>query len=92
MKIRQKENSKIDLIKMDIEGSELYALQGAINSITKDRPQLAISIYHSTKDFIEIPNYLNSKLKNYNFYLGHYMPSGCDTVLYAIPCEIDKNA
>lgn len=91
-KIRQKENSKIDLIKMDIEGSELYALQGAINSITKDRPQLAISIYHSTKDFIEIPNYLNSKLKNYNFYLGHYMPSSCDTVLYAIPCEIDKNA
>ena len=82
--------SKIDFIKMDIEGSELPALKGSVDTILSDRPQLAISIYHSLHDFIEIPKFLYNLLKdqNYIFRLGHYSPRIVETVLYAIPAEL----
>lgn len=84
----EKNIEKIDLIKMDIEGAELSALKGATNTIIKDRPQLAISIYHSAEDFITIPKYLNEKLKDYEFRLDHYSPKIYETVFYAIPKEL----
>lgn len=81
-------NIKPDLIKMDIEGSEMAALKGGINTITKNRPQLAISIYHSPEDFINIPLYLKENLENYKFRLGHYSPRPSETIFYAIPNEL----
>ena len=78
-------NIKPDFIKMDIEGSELAALRGGIKTIKKCRPQLAISIYHSNDDFINIPLYLSENLDNYTFALGHYAPTQSETVIYAIP-------
>ena len=77
-----------DLIKTDIEGAELPALYGGINTIQKHRPQLAISIYHSDKDFIEIPLYLHQNLKDYTYKIGHYRAGKTETVLYAIPKEL----
>ena len=79
---------KPNLIKMDIEGAELSALKGGMEIIKKCRPQLAISIYHSNEDFINIPLFLKDNLENYVFKLGHYHPSLCETVLYAIPNEL----
>jgi len=40
--------SRIDFIKMDIEGSELYAMRGAKNLIAKFRPYVLIEINAST--------------------------------------------
>lgn len=77
-----------DFIKMDIEGAEMPALEGGMKTIQECRPQLAISIYHSNEDFVNIPLYLNKNLKNYHFKLGHYSPWRSETVLYAIPEEI----
>ena len=78
-----------DFIKMDIEGAELSALQGGIETIKKCRPQLAISIYHQEgKDLITIPLYLQENLENYKFRLGHYSETSSETVLYAIPNEL----
>ena len=77
-----------DFIKMDIEGAELSALNGGIKTIKKCRPQLAISIYHSSEDFVNIPLYLKENLENYKFRLGHYSPNLSETVLYAIPDEL----
>ena len=77
-----------DFIKMDIEGAELSALKGGIKTIEKFRPQLAISIYHSSEDFVNIPLYLKENLEHYKFRLGHYSPGLSETVLYAIPDEL----
>lgn len=77
----------VDFIKMDIEGSEIEALSGAVNSIRKFRPQLAISIYHRKEDYFEIPLFLNKHVNSYEYYLGHYTPDIYETVWYGIPKE-----
>ena len=66
----------------------MSALKGAKETIEKYRPQLAISIYHSDSDFINIPLYLNKTLQDYTFKLGHYSRDNNETVLYAIPDEL----
>ena len=73
---------------MDIEGAELPALKGGLEIIKRHRPQLAISIYHSSEDFINIPLYLSENLENYTFKIGHYSPLIYETVFYAIPNEL----
>lgn len=80
-------NIKIDFIKMDIENSEMNAIKGALKTIVTQRPQLAISIYHSAEQFLDIPVFLAQNLNNYIFRLGHYSSCGLETVLYAIPSE-----
>ena len=63
---------KVDIIKMDIEGAEVKALEGAKKHIKNDSPTLLISIYHSFDDLIRIPKLIKSFNKNYNFYLRYY--------------------
>jgi FkbM family methyltransferase len=77
------EQIKVDFIKMDIEGSELSALKGAEKTIRKFKPQLAISIYHSMNDFVNIPAWLKSLGLGYKLYLGHYTIHNEETVIYA---------
>lgn len=76
--------SNVDLIKMDIEGCEYNAIKGAINTISKCKPQLAVSIYHKAEDIIELPELIMNMNLNYKFYLRHYSIGAGDTVLYAI--------
>lgn len=72
-------------IKMDIEGAELKALEGAAECISKYSPQLAISVYHRPQDIIEIPMFIKTINSRYRFWLRHYSLSWFDTVLYAVP-------
>lgn len=74
---------KIDFIKMDIEGAETFALKGAIETIKKFKPKLAISVYHSLTDFFEIPELIDGLNLGYKFYLGHFTHMAGETVLYA---------
>jgi hypothetical protein len=76
--------SRIDFVKMDIEGSELAALQGGERAIRKWRPKLAISLYHRPEDFYTIPQWVDSLRLGYRFYLDHYSIHHEETVLYAI--------
>lgn len=81
-------NKTVAMIKMDIEGAELEALQGAENIIKRDHPILAISVYHKPEDILAIPEYILSVFEGYKLYLRHYSFSWYDTVLYAIPEEL----
>lgn len=77
-------DSKVTLIKMDIEGSELEALKGAENLIKRDRPRLAICVYHKRKDPVEIANWILELGMDYKLYMRHYSNFGFETVLYAV--------
>ena len=81
--------SEIDLIKMDVEGGERYILDGAIDTIRRLRPNLAIAIYHEPQHFWEYPSYILDKLDDYRLYIRQYGYSKFETLLYAIPKERD---
>ena len=73
---------KIDFIKMDIEGCELKALHGAINTLKKHKPKLAIAAYHKYEDYYELPKFLNELDLGYKFYFANYTLGFTDTVIY----------
>lgn len=75
---------KIDFIKMDIEGYEMQALQGAIETIKRFKPKLAISIYHKWQDFYVIPLWIHEIYNDYLFFIDHYTTHSGETILYAI--------
>ena len=75
-------DEKVTFIKMDIEGSEYAALQGAEKLIKNNKPKLAISIYHSGEDYFRIPLLLKSYVPEYRFAVRHHNKNHCDTDLY----------
>ena len=77
--------SRVDFIKMDIEGAELCALKGAERTIRAFKPKLAISLYHRDTDFTEIPDHLNKLGLGYKFFLDHFTVHGEETILFAAP-------
>ena len=77
----------VSFIKMDIEGSELKALEGSKNLICKYRPVLAICVYHKKEDFVEIPHYIHNLGLEYRYYLRHHSDYVDQTVFYAVPIE-----
>ncbi len=82
--VQNKEISGVDFIKMDIEGFELKALNGAIGTLHRFRPKLAISLYHKPEDLFEIPLFLHGLKLGYKFALEHYTIHQEETVLYAV--------
>ena len=84
---------KVDFIKMDIEGAELSALKGAIKTLKKFRPKLAISVYHNAgRDILEIPQWLENLQLDYQFHLGHYTIHSEETILYAKVGDGEKSS
>lgn len=77
-------DEKVTFIKLDVEGAELRALQGAEKTIRRNRPRLAVSIYHKPEDIIKLPEYILSLYKDYKLYIRHYQMSSCETILYAL--------
>lgn len=71
-------------IKMDIEGSELEALKGAKNIIIDNKPKLAICIYHSDNDMIDIINYIHNIVPEYKIFVRQHGMFELETVMYAI--------
>lgn len=85
---KEKNMDKIDFLKMDIEGAELHALFGAIDTLRKFKPKLSICIYHNIGkmgkiDYIRIPYFLKSLNLGYKFYFSHHELGLSESVLYA---------
>ena len=78
-------------IKMDIEGAEYDALQGAREMITQYKPDLAVSVYHIIDDFWRIPLLIDSWNLGYKFYLCTHSSCCMETVLYAACSEGESN-
>lgn len=76
---------KVDFIKLDIEGAEQDAIDGAVNTIKRYKPILAICIYHKAEDWYKIPQKILAINSEYKIYLRHYMEGIYETVLYFIP-------
>ena len=75
---------KPTLIKLDVQGFELEALKGSINTIKKYKPSMAICVYHKMEDILDVVDWINSLKLNYKLYLRHHSKTINDTVLYAI--------
>jgi FkbM family methyltransferase len=75
--------NKVDFIKMDIEGAELAALNGAQATIRRHRPKLAIAVYHKLVDFWEIPQWIDQLGLGYRFHLRHFTIHAEETMLFA---------
>lgn len=78
-------NEEVTYIKLDVEGSELDVLRGAIRVLKKNKPKLAISVYHKMEDILSLSTFVLSLDLGYNLFLRHHWNcSGTDVVLYAI--------
>ena len=80
-------NIPATFIKMHLEGGELDALKGAVNTIQKYRPIIAITIYHNPDGVWKIPLFLINTAKNYKYYMRLHSWGGTGAVVYAIPKE-----
>lgn len=73
---------RVDFIKMDIEGVEAEALQGAAETIKKYSPKMALSAYHYEFDIVILPRVVSEINDKYKFTLRHFSDTFCETVLY----------
>jgi FkbM family methyltransferase len=74
---------KVDFIKMDIEGAEPLALQGAYKTIERFKPKLAIAIYHNMDDFANIPKWILDLNLDYQLFIGHSTIHAEETICFA---------
>lgn len=76
----------VTFIKMDIEGGEESALSGCLETIKRDHPKLALSVYHNHKDLWKLARMIHAADPSYHFYLRYYgMPVfPTEYVLYAV--------
>jgi FkbM family methyltransferase len=78
-------DKKVTFIKMDLEGWEIKALQGAKLHIVEDKPKLAIAVYHNPSDFWQIFEYIKNLQLDYKVFLRHYTESWTETIMYLVP-------
>ena len=77
------QGTSVDLIKLDVEGSEMRVVHGAKDSISRFRPKTAIGMYHRKEHFLEIPEFLISLHDDYRFSISVDNSTFIDMVVYA---------
>lgn len=82
--LSQEDKDLITYINMDIEGVEIQALIGMQEIIKKNKPKLAISVYHEPGHLWEIPFLIKKLNPEYKIYLRQESLSEAETVCYAI--------
>ena len=81
-------NIEVGLIKTDVEGFEQKLLNGAMETIKNQRPNLIISIYHNYDDFLEIKPMIENLNLGYRFKIPKVINGGIllETKLLAECC------
>ena len=77
--------TRVDMLKLDVEGSEVSALLGAARTLRDSRPVLAISAYHRPEDLWVLPDLLAELCPDYRLYLRQHTNNSFDLVLYGVP-------
>lgn len=72
-------------IKMDIEGSEPEAIEGATKVLNRDFPVLAACIYHRWEHLWQIPALIRSITEHHRIFLRRYAEDCWELVCYAVP-------
>ncbi len=71
-------------VKLDIEGAEPEALDGARAMILRARPRLAVCVYHRCDHLWSIPEWIARLDAGYSLYLRAHAHSGFDAVAYGL--------
>ena len=71
--VEQLNLSRVDLIKMDIEGSERHALRGAKRTLEQFKPRLAICTYHRPDDPAVIPAVIGEVRNDYRMHAKDFV-------------------
>ena len=76
---------KVSFIKFDVEGSESDAIEGAAETIKRDRPVMKIACYHRSEDVFAIAKKVLEIRPDYKVYMRHTrcIP-GWDTDFYFV--------
>ncbi len=64
--------SRCDYIKMDVEGNESNAINGARETIKSYKPKMFISCYHRSEDIFALPLQILQINPEYKLYMTHY--------------------
>ncbi|ADY54932.1 methyltransferase FkbM family [Syntrophobotulus glycolicus DSM 8271] len=75
-------NANPTLIKMDVEGAEIDALNGCKGIIKENKPDLAICVYHRLTDLWRIPLLIHEFEPEYKLYMRCHSIATLETVLY----------
>jgi FkbM family methyltransferase len=72
-------------VKLHLEGWEYDALIGAMHTLNKYRPLLAVTTYHNRNGLWKVPVFLMKNLPDYIFLLRNHSWMGTGCVVYAMP-------
>lgn len=68
--VRELKLERVDFIKMDIEGAETKALNGARETLSRFRPRMALSTYHAPDHPTSVPAATRAAVPDYQIYCG----------------------
>jgi len=77
-------DEEVGTIKMDVEGFEPLALEGARGILARQRPALLISVYHRPEHLWKIPLWIHDLGLGYRIFLRHHSTTSSETVCYAV--------
>lgn len=75
---------EVGVVKMDVEGYEPQALEGARAILERQRPALLISVYHRPEHLWKIPLWIHDLGLGYRVRLRHHSDTSSETVCYAV--------
>jgi FkbM family methyltransferase len=81
----------VSFVKLDVEGAECRALQGARRHILQNHPKLAVCVYHQQSDFWRVPAIILNLRNDYEVYLRHYTEGVLETVMFFVPTPDSGN-